>query len=133
VRAPNVRKSGRVLCRPCLDWSERRPHLAGAVGAANCTPAPTPLKCEASGEGRTYSDRAPKRPKESRRTNFPSKIQKAASGRPNFENKMKRRPVGGAGSRRHLPPCTQARPRYMRPSRPPPLCAPHARCRPRPP
>jgi DNA-binding transcriptional ArsR family regulator len=28
---------GRVLCRPCLDWSERRPHLAGAVGAALCT------------------------------------------------------------------------------------------------
>jgi hypothetical protein len=27
----------RVLCRPCLDWSERRPHLAGAVGAALCT------------------------------------------------------------------------------------------------
>jgi len=26
----------RVLCRPCLDWSERRPHLAGAVGAALC-------------------------------------------------------------------------------------------------
>ena len=26
--------SGRVLCRPCLDWSERRPHLAGALGAA---------------------------------------------------------------------------------------------------
>ncbi len=24
----------RVFCRPCLDWSERRPHLAGAVGAA---------------------------------------------------------------------------------------------------
>jgi len=23
-----------VFCRPCLDWSERRPHLAGAVGAA---------------------------------------------------------------------------------------------------
>ncbi|MBS0297656.1 MAG: helix-turn-helix transcriptional regulator [Proteobacteria bacterium] len=23
----------RVLCRPCLDWSERRPHLAGVVGA----------------------------------------------------------------------------------------------------
>jgi len=21
---------------PCLDWSERRPHLAGAVGAALC-------------------------------------------------------------------------------------------------
>ena len=29
--------SRRVLCRPCLDWSERRPHLAGAVGAALCT------------------------------------------------------------------------------------------------
>ena len=25
-----------VLCRPCLDWSERRPHLAGRVGAALC-------------------------------------------------------------------------------------------------
>jgi len=24
----------RVFCRPCLDWSERRPHLAGIVGAA---------------------------------------------------------------------------------------------------
>jgi hypothetical protein len=23
-------------CRPCLDWSARRPHLAGAVGAALC-------------------------------------------------------------------------------------------------
>ncbi len=26
--------SKRVFCRPCLDWSERRPHLAGRVGAA---------------------------------------------------------------------------------------------------
>ena len=24
----------RVFCRPCLDWSERRPHLAGRLGAA---------------------------------------------------------------------------------------------------
>lgn len=24
----------RTWCRPCMDWSERRPHLAGAVGAA---------------------------------------------------------------------------------------------------
>ena len=24
----------RAFCRPCLDWSERRPHLAGRVGAA---------------------------------------------------------------------------------------------------
>ncbi|MHC1548940.1 ArsR/SmtB family transcription factor [Phyllobacterium sp. K27] len=30
-------KSSRILCRPCLDWSERRPHLAGAIGAALCT------------------------------------------------------------------------------------------------
>lgn len=29
-------RSKRVLCRPCLDWSERRPHLAGALGAALC-------------------------------------------------------------------------------------------------
>ena len=27
-------KSGARFCRPCLDWSERRHHLAGAVGAA---------------------------------------------------------------------------------------------------
>ncbi len=26
--------SRRAFCRPCLDWSERRPHLAGALGAA---------------------------------------------------------------------------------------------------
>jgi DNA-binding transcriptional ArsR family regulator len=32
-RAANSR---RVLCRPCLDWSERRPHLAGTLGAALC-------------------------------------------------------------------------------------------------
>jgi DNA-binding transcriptional ArsR family regulator len=25
---------GQVFCRPCLDWSERRPHLGGTVGAA---------------------------------------------------------------------------------------------------
>jgi DNA-binding transcriptional ArsR family regulator len=24
----------RIFCRPCLDWSERRPHIAGAIGAA---------------------------------------------------------------------------------------------------
>jgi DNA-binding transcriptional ArsR family regulator len=23
----------RIFCRPCLDWSERRPHLAGHIGA----------------------------------------------------------------------------------------------------
>jgi DNA-binding transcriptional ArsR family regulator len=26
--------SGRPFCRPCLDWSERRQHLAGRIGAA---------------------------------------------------------------------------------------------------
>jgi DNA-binding transcriptional ArsR family regulator len=26
----------RIFCRPCLDWTERRYHLAGAVGAALC-------------------------------------------------------------------------------------------------
>jgi DNA-binding transcriptional ArsR family regulator len=30
------KRSRRILCRPCLDWSERRPHLAGLVGAALC-------------------------------------------------------------------------------------------------
>jgi DNA-binding transcriptional ArsR family regulator len=29
-----ARHSRRIFCRPCLDWSERRLHLAGAVGAA---------------------------------------------------------------------------------------------------
>ena len=28
--------STRAFCRACLDWSERRPHIAGAVGAALC-------------------------------------------------------------------------------------------------
>ena len=26
--------TGRLFCRPCLDWSERRPHLAGVIGVA---------------------------------------------------------------------------------------------------
>ncbi|MBA2918201.1 metalloregulator ArsR/SmtB family transcription factor [Sphingomonas sp. MAH-20] len=29
----------RPTCRPCLDWSERRHHLAGQAGAAICTAA----------------------------------------------------------------------------------------------
>ena len=37
LQARRTKRSGRVLCRPCLDWSERRMHLAGAVGAAICT------------------------------------------------------------------------------------------------
>lgn len=27
----------RPLCRPCLDWSERRPHLGGRLGAVLCS------------------------------------------------------------------------------------------------
>lgn len=29
-----LRHGRRCFCRPCLDWSERRPHLGGALGAA---------------------------------------------------------------------------------------------------
>ena len=31
-----LRAGRRPLLRPCLDWTERRPHLGGAVGAALC-------------------------------------------------------------------------------------------------
>ena len=31
------RGNSRAVCRTCLDWSERRPHLAGRLGAALCT------------------------------------------------------------------------------------------------
>jgi DNA-binding transcriptional ArsR family regulator len=31
---PAERKSRRAALRPCLDWSERRPHLAGSLAAA---------------------------------------------------------------------------------------------------
>ena len=34
VDVPRLGGGKRAFCRPCLDWSERRPHLAGAVGAA---------------------------------------------------------------------------------------------------
>ena len=35
ARADVLRRGGaRIFCRPCLDWSERRPHIAGAVGTA---------------------------------------------------------------------------------------------------
>jgi DNA-binding transcriptional ArsR family regulator len=37
LAARTGRSSRRILCRPCLDWSERRPHLAGALGAALCS------------------------------------------------------------------------------------------------
>ena len=34
VLVEEIRQGRRTFCRPCLDWSERRPHLAGALGAA---------------------------------------------------------------------------------------------------
>jgi DNA-binding transcriptional ArsR family regulator len=34
--APAPARPGRLFCRPCLDWSERRPHVAGVLGAALC-------------------------------------------------------------------------------------------------
>ena len=37
INARRGMRSGRILCRPCLDWSERRPHLAGLFGAVLCS------------------------------------------------------------------------------------------------
>jgi DNA-binding transcriptional ArsR family regulator len=34
VSVEGAKHGHRTFCRPCLDWSERRPHLAGALGAA---------------------------------------------------------------------------------------------------
>jgi len=34
ISLQDAKEGRRTFCRPCLDWSERRPHLAGALGAA---------------------------------------------------------------------------------------------------
>ena len=34
--APPLARSARPYCRPCLDWSERKMHLAGRLGAMLC-------------------------------------------------------------------------------------------------
>jgi hypothetical protein len=34
IDVPALEAKSRPLCRTCLDWSERRPHLAGGLGAA---------------------------------------------------------------------------------------------------
>jgi len=34
IEVPTLRSARRQFCRLCLDWTERRPHIAGAVGAA---------------------------------------------------------------------------------------------------
>jgi DNA-binding transcriptional ArsR family regulator len=36
VDVDGARSARRHFARPCLDWTERRPHLAGALGAALC-------------------------------------------------------------------------------------------------
>jgi hypothetical protein len=35
VDLSGARARRRVFCRPCVDWTERRPHIGGAVGAAS--------------------------------------------------------------------------------------------------
>jgi DNA-binding transcriptional ArsR family regulator len=37
VDLSEARAKRRVFCRPCVDWTERRPHIGGAVGAALAT------------------------------------------------------------------------------------------------
>ncbi|MFB7368006.1 ArsR/SmtB family transcription factor [Streptomyces hydrogenans] len=49
---PLVRKSRRPLARGCLDWTERRPHLAGIAGAALCAHALDSGWCVRIGSGR---------------------------------------------------------------------------------
>ena len=34
IELPTIRSTCRHSCQLCLDWTERRPHIAGAVGAA---------------------------------------------------------------------------------------------------
>jgi DNA-binding transcriptional ArsR family regulator len=34
IELPTLRSARRRSCRLCLDWTERRPHIAGALGAA---------------------------------------------------------------------------------------------------
>jgi DNA-binding transcriptional ArsR family regulator len=34
VDLEGARAKRRLFCRPCLDWTERRPHIGGALGAA---------------------------------------------------------------------------------------------------
>ncbi|CAL9609729.1 winged helix-turn-helix domain-containing protein [Streptomyces sp. Tu 3180] len=46
------RRGRRPLARACLDWTERRPHLAGAAGAALCRHALGAGWCVRIGSGR---------------------------------------------------------------------------------
>src|SRR5262249_33571905 len=77
----------RVLCRPCLDWSVRRPHLAGALGAALLE------RCLALGWARRVRD------------------SRVVSFSPRGERALRQRfGAGGAGSLRAEPIETSARP-----------------------
>ncbi|WP_432134604.1 MULTISPECIES: ArsR/SmtB family transcription factor [unclassified Streptomyces] len=49
---PIHRSTRRPLARACLDWTERRPHLAGVAGAALCRHALDSGWCERVGSGR---------------------------------------------------------------------------------
>jgi len=51
--------SRRIFCRPCLDWSERRYHVAGHVGAEICRAASSSAGCSA---GATRARCASRRP-----------------------------------------------------------------------
>ncbi len=37
IDVDSLRRSRRIFARQCLDWTERRPHIAGALGAALCS------------------------------------------------------------------------------------------------
>jgi DNA-binding transcriptional ArsR family regulator len=37
IDVDGLRRSRRAFARQCLDWTERRPHIAGALGAALCS------------------------------------------------------------------------------------------------
>lgn len=37
IDVDGIHQQRRIFCRACLDWSERQPHVAGAVGAAIMT------------------------------------------------------------------------------------------------
>lgn len=55
IDVPALEARSRPLCRACLDWSERRPHLAGALGAAVATLALRRSWCRREGAGRTVT------------------------------------------------------------------------------
>ncbi|MEU1623201.1 winged helix-turn-helix domain-containing protein [Streptomyces sp. NPDC005722] len=53
-----ARTGRRPLARPCLDWTERRPHLAGVAGAALCAHALASGWCVRIGSGRALKTTA---------------------------------------------------------------------------